>query len=64
MTVLSAAILLTGIGVQSTSAFGRSKYDMQFADYPVYNGNDLELKVGNDSTHFRLWSPKAQEVIL
>lgn len=39
----------------------QSSYDAQFLSYPVYNGDDLELKVDATGTHFRLWSPKAQE---
>lgn len=40
----------------------QSSYDAQFLSYPVYNGDDLELKVDATGTHFRLWSPKAQDV--
>ena len=48
-----------------SAAFGtaeaRSSYDQQFATYPTYSGNDLELTVDQSGTHFRLWSPRAQE---
>ncbi len=40
----------------------QSSYDALFLSYPVYNGDDLELKVDATGTHFRLWSPKAQDV--
>ncbi len=42
----------------------QSAFDSQFVSYPVYSGDDLELKVDASGTHFRLWSPKAQEVLL
>ncbi len=64
MSILSAALLMSGMGQMCPTALARSSYDQQFADYPTYNGNDLELKVDANGTHFRLWSPKAQEVML
>lgn len=42
----------------------QSAFDSQFVSYPVYSGDDLELKVDASGTHFRLWSPRAQEVLL
>ncbi len=45
-------------------AYAQSKYDEKFNDYPTYSGEDLELKVDETGTHFRLWSPKAEEVKL
>jgi len=42
----------------------QSAYDARFIGYPAYSGDDLELKVDASGTHFRLWSPKAQEVVL
>ena len=38
--------------------------DSVFAQYPIYSGDDLELLVNDHGTHFTLWSPEAQEVIL
>ncbi len=32
--------------------------------YPLYDGNDLEMTVGEDGTHFTLWSPTADSVML
>lgn len=64
MSMLSAAILLAGIGPACQTALARSTYDKQFEEYPTYNGEDLELSIDNSGTHFRLWSPKAQEVKL
>lgn len=41
-----------------------STYDAQFIEWPTYNGDDLELTVDSDGTHFRLWSPKAKEAVV
>jgi len=47
--------------LNTPSAMAQSKFDEQFVNYPTYSGNDLELSVDNSGTHFRLWSPKAQD---
>lgn len=64
MAVATAAILTAWAATGSISTSAASNYDRQFEDYPTYCGDDLELKVDNNGTHFRLWSPKAQEVTL
>ncbi len=64
VTILSAALLMSGMGQLCPSAYARSAFDQQFAEYPTYNGDDLELTVDASGTHFRLWSPKAQEVVV
>ena len=33
--------------------------EAEYLTWPVYSGDDLELKVDNNGTHFTLWSPKA-----
>ena len=38
--------------------------DAIYSTYETYNGNDLEMTVDNNGTHFTLWSPKAQEAKL
>ena len=53
--VASAAALLPA------KASAQSDFDAQFVTYPTYSGDDLELAVNDSGTHFRLWSPKAQE---
>ncbi len=56
------ALLMTAGSVATTSqVMAQSTYDSQFISYPTYNGDDLELSVNNSGTHFRLWSPEAQE---
>ncbi len=32
-----------------------------YLSFPQYNGSDLELYVDNNGTHFKLWSPMAEE---
>lgn len=56
-----AAALLACSCATGAAAQTNSTYDAQFIDWPVYNGNDLELTVDNSGTHFKLWSPKAKE---
>lgn len=58
---MTAAILAAGSLSSPLPMMAQSAYDAQFIEYPTYNGNDLELLVDNSGTHFRLWSPKAQE---
>ena len=58
---MSATIIAAGSFLGTVSAYAQSQYDAQFIEYPTYSGDDLELTVNNSGTHFRLWSPKAQE---
>lgn len=62
--MMTAAMMISGICGYSEIASAESNFDRQFESYPVYNGDDLELSVDAGGTHFRLWSPKAQEVQL
>ena len=55
--LVPAALLL------SVSAFGSPMTDEQYANFPVYTGDDLELKVDSKGTHFTLWSPQADAEI-
>ena len=52
------------LGAQAVPAVAQSAYDARFVNYPTYLGDDLELKVDADGTHFRLWSPEAKGVTL
>lgn len=38
--------------------------DVAYADYPVYDGDDLGLTLTEKTAHFRLWSPPAEAVRL
>ncbi len=55
-----ALMLLTS----SLDNMAQSAYDKQFLNYPTYSGDDLELLVNANGTHFRLWSPKAEDAIV
>jgi pullulanase len=46
----------------SAAAVAQSYSDKDFALWPSYDGDDLELSIDNQGTHFTLWSPKADEV--
>lgn len=54
--------ILTGALIYGCTAFAQNPDNLKYADYPTYNGEDLELAVGNGSTSFSLWSPKAEAV--
>ncbi len=54
--------LASTVVMLSASMQAQSKFDAKFNSYPTYNGDDLELKVGDMSTSFRLWSPAAEAV--
>ncbi|NLI72260.1 MAG: type I pullulanase [Bacteroidales bacterium] len=41
-----------------------SKKIQSFEEYPVYNGDDLELTYSSHNSKFRVWSPTADEVKL
>ena len=54
----------TLIAASSCMAFAQSNFDAKFKGYPSYNGEDLELTVNSSGTHWRLWSPEAQEAVV
>ncbi len=57
-------VLTLGAVSSAIPVYPRSEFDRQFETYPLYNGDDLELKVNDSGTHFRLWSPKAQDAVV
>lgn len=59
-----ALAMISAGAVASADMYAGSAYDAQFANYPTYSGDDLELTVNESGTHFRLWSPKAQQVVV
>lgn len=61
---MAVSILTMAAGASALPAAAQSAYDAQFVNYPTYSGDDLELLVDASGTHFRLWSPKAQQVTL
>lgn len=54
-----ASSLLAAANAIALPAFSQSEYDARFLSYPTYDGDDLELVVDNNGTHFKLWSPEA-----
>ena len=60
-SLMTAAAIASGTLLTCIPVFSQSAYDSRFIEYPTYNGDDLELTVDASGTHFRLWSPKAQE---
>ncbi len=52
---LATALICTGCAMKPT---GEERY----AQFPTYDGDDLELAVNDSGTHFTLWSPEAQAV--
>ena len=56
--LLSAAMIAT-IGLCSPML---QAAEPDYASWPTYSGNDLELLVDQNGTHFTLWSPQAQAV--
>lgn len=67
-TKLAALCALALIGSAAVSAQNDNRNNKtvneDFASWPVYDGDDLELNVDARGTHFRLWSPKAEAVRL
>ena len=57
MTTASLSICLS----ITTPSFAQSKFDTKFKNYPTYSGDDLELTVNQTGTHWKLWSPEAQD---
>ena len=62
---LCSGTLLTGAllcGVQATTSCASKSMESEYASLPAYNGEDLELTVDQNGTHFRIWSPQATAV--
>lgn len=57
------SVMQTTLLVWLLTACGDKGYQ-SYNDYPVYNGNDLELVYTPKASHFRVWSPGAQQVKL
>ena len=52
---LAAAALCMPAGI-----YAQQNMESSYANWPTYDGDDLELKVDEAGTHFTLWSPKAE----
>lgn len=49
------------LALSAASAATAQNVDAVYLTYPSYDGEDLELTVDNKGTHWRLWSPAAEE---
>ena len=61
---MSIALIAASQALVPMSVAAQSAFDARFVNYPVYAGDDLELKVDDAGTHFRLWSPEAQDAVV
>lgn len=55
---------LTGVAVATalicTGCAKKPAGEERYAQFPTYEGDDLEMVVSDSGTHFALWSPEAQ----
>ena len=61
---LKYIMMIVTLSIASPIAIAQSNFDARYNDFPIYEGDDLELTVDNHGTHFRLWSPEASEAIV
>lgn len=61
---LKSMAIATIIAAGTLSMSAQSNFDAKFKNYPTYSGEDLELSVNDSGTHWRLWSPEAQEAVV
>jgi pullulanase len=54
-------LVAVALGVSAVAA-AQLYPDRDFANWPSYSGDDLEMMIDNKGTHFTLWSPQADEV--
>ncbi len=59
--VCPAALTVAGAFVCATPHAQADNMESRYLTWPAYSGNDLELTVDNQGTHFTLWSPMAQK---
>lgn len=56
------ALTVAGMITVAMPQANADNMDNKYLTWPVYNGEDLELSVDKNGTHFTLWSPMAQKV--
>lgn len=54
-----AVLLAASAGGMTVVSAQTPTMDTQYLSWPAYTGDDLELKVDSNGTHFTLWSPAA-----
>lgn len=59
-----ATLMLSGAALMTPLHAAAQDMESVYSTYPVYTGDDLELTVNKNGTHFRLWSPRAEAVRL
>lgn len=59
-----ATLMLSGAALMTPLHAAAQDMESVYSTYPVYTGDDLELTVNKNCTHFRLWSPRAEAVRL
>lgn len=59
-TILSVIVFLMCIAMTPTIQ-SQSNFDSRYKNFPTYSEEDLELTINETGTHWRLWSPEAQE---
>lgn len=57
-------LMLSGAALATPIHAAAQNMESVYSTYPVYTGDDLELTVNKNGTHFRLWSPSAEAVRL
>ncbi len=57
---MKIASIVTITALSCASGAYSQNPDAKYASYPTYSGEDLELTVDNQGTHWRLWSPEAE----
>jgi len=59
-SIVAACAIVMALPLE-TVAFSKNMDQASLDKMPAYNGEDLELTVDNNGTHWRLWSPMATE---
>lgn len=56
----SAIMAIAALASPALTINAQENMDSHYATWPVYDGNDLELRVDGNGTHFTVWSPEAK----
>lgn len=59
---ICTAVALAASVALALPVTAQNTMESDYANWPIYSGDDLELKVDAEGTHFALWSPKAEAV--
>lgn len=59
-----ATLIATTGTLFGCASHANTSSDAKYADFPSYSGEDLEHIVNDSGTHFRLWSPEAQDAVV